>query len=680
MAEFERRLPYWNAPGIEPPLSKADEGWKKNERPPAEYMNFMHHTTYKAVEELQDNAVHKTEYNKEIKKINSVKKSKVYLAEYPIQIPENDDTARIQRAVSMLNDENPEFHFNEACKISDSIKFKPNTRIVGLKNKTIIDATDLPYGNKLSERFAFELSGSVGDPVSIPVDIPKWSSTLTVQSTQGLKSGDLLYITSLEPYIPGTTSTLWKKGELVTVKHIESETRLTLNEFTIFSYDAKFQTEIKKVTPIENIVIENISIKMAGVGSVHTGIKIKYGRNIKIRNVHITGAEDTGILVDTVYGIDIEGCKIEDCTSAGLSIGNTGYGICLSAGTRFGTVKNNSFRNCRHWISGGGNIPTVFIDVIGNKGSHSIGYGFDCHEPCMYWKFERNKAAGCNGGFLIRGQYITVINNDVHGSTADAYKVTTFDVISEQKGIRLEDNQSRGVNTGISCDGSNAKLVDLVIRNNKSESPTYYGVYVKHFNGLIVDGNEVYNSLNESIRIESLSSIERSSDVLLGNNKVKGSAKEGIKVTAVDDVVLTKEKVSTCIGAGIYMLDCSKINISAAVKNCASNGIHLISCNNTMSLEVDLNGCYYGILIDGGVFHQISNLSAFDNQLDGIRVMNTQDVNINTTITKNPRHGIYITASNFIIVTNNNARLNIHSDKINIDPTAINTINKDNLI
>lgn len=58
MAEFEKRLPMWNAPGIEPPLDKTDEGWKKSERPPAEYMNFLHTTTFEALKELQESAVH----------------------------------------------------------------------------------------------------------------------------------------------------------------------------------------------------------------------------------------------------------------------------------------------------------------------------------------------------------------------------------------------------------------------------------------------------------------------------------------------------------------------------------------------------------------------------------------------------------------------------------------------
>lgn len=71
MAEFEKRLPMWNAPGIEPPLDKTDEGWKKSERPPAEYMNFLHNTTFEALKELQESAVHKDTMNDIQEKTNS---------------------------------------------------------------------------------------------------------------------------------------------------------------------------------------------------------------------------------------------------------------------------------------------------------------------------------------------------------------------------------------------------------------------------------------------------------------------------------------------------------------------------------------------------------------------------------------------------------------------------------
>ncbi|HHB1963453.1 TPA: hypothetical protein ACOQ9V_004707 [Bacillus cereus] len=55
---FKETLPVWNSPGIEPTASKVANGWKVDERPPADYMNYLHNKTYKALKELQEKAVH----------------------------------------------------------------------------------------------------------------------------------------------------------------------------------------------------------------------------------------------------------------------------------------------------------------------------------------------------------------------------------------------------------------------------------------------------------------------------------------------------------------------------------------------------------------------------------------------------------------------------------------------
>ncbi|MCP1176191.1 chitobiase/beta-hexosaminidase C-terminal domain-containing protein [Bacillus sp. 1663tsa1] len=63
MTEFNKKLPVWNAPGIEPPISKVETGWKIDERPPAEYMNYLQNKTYESILELQRDAVHKDDFN-----------------------------------------------------------------------------------------------------------------------------------------------------------------------------------------------------------------------------------------------------------------------------------------------------------------------------------------------------------------------------------------------------------------------------------------------------------------------------------------------------------------------------------------------------------------------------------------------------------------------------------------
>ncbi len=63
MAEFKKNLPVWKAVGVEPPLSKTERGWRVDERPPAEYMNYLQNKTYESILELQTNAVHKDDFS-----------------------------------------------------------------------------------------------------------------------------------------------------------------------------------------------------------------------------------------------------------------------------------------------------------------------------------------------------------------------------------------------------------------------------------------------------------------------------------------------------------------------------------------------------------------------------------------------------------------------------------------
>lgn len=46
-------LPTWLEPGIKPPESILEEGWPPGVKPPAQYLNWLLHQTYKCLEELQ---------------------------------------------------------------------------------------------------------------------------------------------------------------------------------------------------------------------------------------------------------------------------------------------------------------------------------------------------------------------------------------------------------------------------------------------------------------------------------------------------------------------------------------------------------------------------------------------------------------------------------------------------
>ena len=50
---FEKTIPQWNAPGIEPPQSLKDNGFQPGYKPPADYFNWYWYGVSKALEELQ---------------------------------------------------------------------------------------------------------------------------------------------------------------------------------------------------------------------------------------------------------------------------------------------------------------------------------------------------------------------------------------------------------------------------------------------------------------------------------------------------------------------------------------------------------------------------------------------------------------------------------------------------
>lgn len=156
--EFEKRLPMWNAPGVEPPISKTDEGWKKNERPPAEYMNFLHHTTFEAIKELQENSLHKDgeelvviaeKFNGEIRSLTEyvetkseentqkIEKQKYFVSiqEFERIHPETSDSGRIQRAIDSLPSRGGTVFFPaETLSYTGSVNISNKSKITLLGN------------------------------------------------------------------------------------------------------------------------------------------------------------------------------------------------------------------------------------------------------------------------------------------------------------------------------------------------------------------------------------------------------------------------------------------------------------------------------------------------------------------------------------------------------------------
>lgn len=50
---FNEKLPEWNATGVEPPTSKKNEGWQPDDKPPADWFNWLFNRAYKVLDEIR---------------------------------------------------------------------------------------------------------------------------------------------------------------------------------------------------------------------------------------------------------------------------------------------------------------------------------------------------------------------------------------------------------------------------------------------------------------------------------------------------------------------------------------------------------------------------------------------------------------------------------------------------
>ncbi|MDZ4233910.1 MAG: right-handed parallel beta-helix repeat-containing protein, partial [Dietzia sp.] len=499
-------------------------------------------------------------------------------------------------------------------------------------NGATLDATTMPAGTALGQKYAIKSAGTLGANLPTTTAIPKWGRTVAgISSTATLAVGDLVLISNDERPIPGMTRTVLDKAELNTVQSVDSATQITVSGGALFAYGATSLT-VRKVTPAENVTVKNGRIIMGGIGSAHNGINVQNGRNVTVENVTIVGAEDQAIGFQTVWGGRVSGCDIRNSTSS-TTLGNTGYAVSISEAAAHIAVEGNQFYNCRHFVAGGGSWPSAFVDITGNHGRKASDFGYDCHEPTLYWSFRNNTATGVVGGFIIRGQHITVDGNTVTDATGVAVRCASFDGVSEQVGLTVTNNRISKCAAGIEVDGKNtggdtvdAIKKDLIVSGNTVREVTYSGIRVRHFKGAILEGNHVQGVAGEDgIIIDGLSVAVPGEDLTVSDNQVRevsGTSRYGIRINNAIRVLVDGCAVSETTAEGINLTGC----FDASVTGCRTYRA------NSAGLRIDGGA---RVNVTGGNYSDAISATG-----DGIRVTLSSDVSIIGTTTKNSRSGI----------------------------------------
>lgn len=552
--------------------------------------------------------------------------------------------------------------------VSDSISVPNGVELIG--NGSTINAEDMPIATTILQKFVISAVGSEGNTHPVTTAIARWSRSIKgITTTTGLKAGDLVLIKNNEKAVAGFARSDRVKGEFKRIVSIVSPTEVTLDSGVYLDYGTS-GLSLVKINPA-TVRISNLNVVCGGVGSGHTGVHLMYNADSVLADITVVGGEDNGICVRRSYGIQVDRPQVTGSTSS-TTLGNTGYGVSVIEGSAHVNVSNGQFRNCRHFVAGGGIWPAAYVRISGSRGEDSSAAGFDCHESTFYWTFEGNTVIGAvSDGFLIRGQNITLKDNMAVDCPGVGFRGATWDGVTEQAGLVFDGNRAVKCGNGISILGAAFSDTgpsikrNIRVANNRVSECLYGGISIQNFDNVIVTGNNVSSITGGSgIYLYGLSASELSTNVNASNNVVNyaGSIAThvGVKVANVNRANVSNTSVRSVSGYGMEFVGCNEI---------------VLSGNNST------NNAYYALMIDtvntasvnGGEYSSSTNASG-----DGIRCVGSSNVSIVGTVTANPRYGINATGCQNVIISLNNVRSNGAGSKI-YTATSTNVVNVNNL-
>jgi hypothetical protein len=274
-----------------------------------------------------------------------------------------------------------------------------NVTISGEGHDSVIDAREL------GDTFAISIAGSASDVSTLAVAASQFATTIELADASGLAAGDLIELDSTEVVHEPTDHT---KHEFQIVDAVVGNV-VSLRGGLWFDYSITGETvTVRKVTPVENVTFENLTILMNGEDGEQQAINVLYGRNVVFRNVRVIDAFRDGLKVTRCYNVLYDSNYVEGTTNP-----TTGYGLYASYSDNVTFIANKGFNN-RHTIemAAGNNLL-----VVGNHCLKDISHGISTHGGTNYVAIMGNMVAHCRGGIRNRGLNCTIKNNEVIGFT-----------------------------------------------------------------------------------------------------------------------------------------------------------------------------------------------------------------------------------------------------------------------
>jgi hypothetical protein len=328
-------------------------------------------------------------------------------------------TTAIQTAINAASSGDT-IHLNPATyTLSSTINGKNGVNLLG-ETGVIISMNNLGVGAR-----AIFYSGSTGSSTTTTLQSMKGTKSITVSSTSGITSGELLFISTTQEWKGNTRHD--QQGEIRTVDHISGNT-VYLTETLEDTYPSS--ATVRVINPAKDIEVSSISF--TGVqGRNQTGIVFSYGQNLKIHDLFFSHFENYAIGLFNVLNSEVYNNTIYYTNRPGY-----GYGIGMWFACQNINVHNNYGNTCRHMIAiACAVIPGIprHIYIYNNTSTKATSAGFDCHSYGEDIQFINNlsteDAIGMSMGMFSGLVKYNNITNSLYGGIVVGNLVGDDDVV-----------------------------------------------------------------------------------------------------------------------------------------------------------------------------------------------------------------------------------------------------------
>ena len=393
-------------------------------------------------------------------------------------------------------------------------------------------------------------------------------------------------------YSTGVSTGSNRQGWLTYVESVDSGTLLSVANGAYADLTTAQSASISKVNPI-TVSWDGGSILGGGIGSGHDGLRLAHTSNSSVSNVKVDGCEGIGIGCYYSINVLVDHCDVFNCTSS-ATLGNSGYGFLAGSGSFGVTASNNEFRNCRHSVSGGGVATVRGVSILNNRsfagGRNSSD--FDCHEPCFDWVFDGNtitQGNSSNGGMVIRGKNVKIINNTFNGG--NGILIQTFIVDTNgQTGVLISGNATLGCNYAIKLDTTSSAISGVTIASNYLQDSDYQAIFLDDATDVTVSSNTIKGTADSSGTNGNAIDSRGGSNIIIDGNW-SSSIANGIYIDASTAVAITGNNITANTGNlssrhGINVDDSSDVTImgntvSASANTAGANGIQIYTSAGT---------------------------------------------------------------------------------------------------